>query len=160
MEAYPQVLDALKAWFDARGDENARTEVDGVPMLRAMVPLLGGGRGLVLMEIFVIPYGEGTELLQFYTTVTKEDGPGMDDLRRAANAWNLSALAGGYGIYEPAGQLFHRHTVALATDLPQQAREETALEARYVTVDEITRRLPEAIGILNPPASGTPQETP
>ena len=85
MEAYPQVLDALKAWFDARGDENARTEVDGVPMLRAMVPLLGGGRGLVLMEIFVIPYGEGTELLQFYTTVTKEDGPGMDDLRRAAS---------------------------------------------------------------------------
>ena len=50
--------------------------------------------------------------------------------------------------------------MALATDLPQQAREETALEALYVTVDEITRRLPEAIGILNPPASGTPQETP
>ena len=45
--------------------------------------------------------------------------------------------------------------------LPRVGQGDTsALEALYVTVDEITRRLPEAIGILNPPASGTPQETP
>ncbi len=152
MEAYPKVLKPLKDWFDERGDENVVTVVDGTHMLRAVVPLLEDGRGLVIMEIFSIEYGEGTELLQFYTTMSKEDGPGMEDLRQAANQWNLSSLAGGYGLYEVQGQtpqLFHRHTLALATELPQEVQDEMAMEALYVTMDEITRRLPDAIRTLN-----------
>ena len=58
-------------------------------------------------------------------------------------------MAGGYGVYGQPGELFHRHTLALATELPQAVKDQMALEALYITMDEVTRRLPDAIRILN-----------
>lgn len=149
MESYPQVFKPLKEFFEERGNDCVLTTVDDTPMLRAVVPLLEDGRGLVIMEIFSIDYCEGTELLNLYTTMTKDNGPGMENLRKAANDWNLDSMAGGYGVYGQPGELFHRHTLALATELPQAVKDQMALEALYITMDEVTRRLPDAIRILN-----------
>ena len=95
MESYPQVFKPLKEFFEERGNDCVLTTVDDTPMLRAVVPLLEDGRGLVIMEIFSIDYCEGTELLNLYTTMTKDNGPGMENLRKAANDWNLDSMAGG-----------------------------------------------------------------
>ena len=153
MNKYPKIFTPLKEWFRLQGAQCALLESNGAPMLRAVLPLFEDGTGLVIMEIFTFDYGNGTQLLNFYTTMTTSDeGPGIDKVRQVTDRWTLTAFAGGYGVYDQLGELFHRHTLAIATDLPQSVQDKMVMEALYVTVDEITRRLPEAIELLNPPA--------
>lgn len=143
-------LDILKEWLEEEEFEPTFVDTNGIRMLRVMVPLLEDGRGLVLMEICTLDYSDDTSLIQIYSTMTPEAGPGIDGLRKAVNGWNLNTLAGAYGIYEKLGQLFHRHIVAVPADAEPVEEAEAALRGICMCMDEMVRRFPEALSLNDP----------
>ena len=153
MRNYPELLQPLKEWMERRGDSCEYDMSQKTPMLHGEISLPDAGADrMVLMEVFPVPYGDDTVLLQYFTTMTTPvEGPGMNAVRKAADEWNMSAGIGAYCIYGEPPYLYHRHTLALDTSLVDTVGDQLAMEAAYTIVDEVTRRLPEAIELLNPP---------
>ena len=95
-------------------------------------------------------YNQTADLVQLFATMTPPLEGDMGPLQRAANSWNLVALAGCYGICEETSQLFYRHTVAVETDDAVETVARDAFRGLCVAMDEMARRLPEAILLSDP----------
>jgi len=142
------IFQALKQGLtEEMGYQVAIETVNGREMLRFTAPMFEDNTGYVLFELCQMNYDENFELFQIFSTMIMSVGPGMDKLRAALNDWNLTALLGAYGIYEELGQLYHKYNVVIGLDDTPDSIVGQLLSALYIAMDEIERRLADAIAL-------------
>lgn len=96
--------------------------------VRAMVPADDEGN-FVLMEVLAVKYNEETLLIQIYTTMVAEIGPGYEALKEMTLDWNLTCPIGAFGIYRQNRQFYHKYNYLLPTEGDPNER---AMEVFYV----------------------------
>lgn len=123
--------------------------IDGVEpqignTLRALVPVTKEG-DVVLTEVMLAPYTEDALLLQIYSTMIVEIGPGYEALKEMLLDWNLTAPLGAFGIYRQQRQLYHKYNYLIPVDADP---EEMAAEIFYIlnlAADVISSRFSDAV---------------
>ncbi|MBQ6518164.1 MAG: hypothetical protein IJI14_05545 [Anaerolineaceae bacterium] len=83
--------------------------------LRAMVPVDEAGNK-VLLEVMAMPFTEDALLVQIYSTMIAEIGPGYEALKEMLLDWNLTCPLGAFGIYRQGRQFYHKYNYTLPTD--------------------------------------------
>ena len=112
--------------------------------LRALLPVTEAG-DMVLTEVMMCPFTEDALLLQIYTTMIAEIGPGYEALKEMLLEWNLTASLGAFGIYRQNRQLYHKYNYIIPTDADP---EEMAAEIFYLidlVLGVISERFPDAV---------------
>lgn len=112
--------------------------------LRAMVPVDEAGN-MVLLEVLTGEYNENSLLIQIYTTMIAEIGPGYEALKEMLLDWNLTCPIGAFGIYRQNRQFYHKYNYLIPTDGDAK---EMALEVFYVihlVRDVIAEIFPDAV---------------
>ena len=114
--------------------------------LRAMLPVDAAGNK-VLLEVMVIPYTDDALLVQIYSTMIAEIGPGYEAVKEMLLDWNLTCPLGAFGIYRQARQFYHKYNYMLPTDgIPK----EMAVEIFYIIhliQDVIGQYFPDVVRI-------------
>ena len=83
--------------------------------LRAMVPVDDEGN-MVLLEVLAGEYNENTILIQIYSTMIAEIGPGYEALKEMLLEWNLVCPIGAFGIYRENRQFYHKYNYLIPSD--------------------------------------------
>ena len=83
--------------------------------LRAMVPVDDEGN-MVLLEVLAGQYNENTILIQIYSTMIAEIGPGYEALKEMLLEWNLVCPIGAFGIYRENRQFYHKYNYLIPSD--------------------------------------------
>lgn len=112
--------------------------------LRAMVPVDEAGN-MVLLEVLTGEYNENSLLIQIYSTMIAEIGPGYEALKEMLLDWNLTCPIGAFGIYRQNRQFYHKYNYLIPTDGDAK---EMALEVFYVihlARDVIAEIFPDAV---------------
>ena len=112
--------------------------------LRAMVPVDEAGNR-VLLDVMAFPYSEHSLLVQIYSTMIAEIGPGYEALKEMLLDWNLTCPIGAFGIYRQGRQFYHKYNYLLPTDGEEK---EMAAEVFYVihlARDVIAEIFPDAV---------------
>lgn len=112
--------------------------------LRALVPVDEVGN-MVLLEVLAAPYTEEMLLVQIYTTMIAEIGPGYEALKEMTQEWNLACPLGAFGIYRQNRQFYHKYNYLLPVEGDPK---EFAMEVFYVihlVIDVITDIFPDAV---------------
>ena len=118
--------------------------------LRALVPV-DEADNKVLLEVMAIPYDENAILVQIYTTMIAEIGPGYEALKEMTLEWNLTCPIGAFGIYRQNRQFYHKYNYLLPTEGDPKDR---ALEVFYVihlVRDVIAEVFPDAVRLSGNP---------
>ena len=114
--------------------------------LRALLPVTEAG-DVVLTEVMMAPYTEDALLLQIYSTMIVEIGPGYEALKEMLLDWNLTAALGAFGIYRQGRQLYHKYNYIIPTDGDP---DEMATEVFYLmnlVLDVISAHFPDGVRI-------------
>ena len=114
--------------------------------LRTLLPVTDTG-DMILMEVMLGPYTEDALLLQIYSTMIVEIGPGYEALKEMLLDWNMTAPLGAFGIYRQGRQLYHKYNYIIPTD---GDAEEMAAEVFYLlnlVLGVISERFPDAVRI-------------
>ena len=114
--------------------------------LRTLLPVTDVGDA-VLLEVMLAPYTDDALLLQLYSTMIAEIGPGYEALKEMLLDWNLTCTLGAFGIYRQGRQLYHKYNYILPVD---GEPEEIASEVFYLISlirDAIALRFPDAVRI-------------
>ena len=124
-------LNALDGLLKQLGVQTAM--LDGVEpqignTLRALMPVTNTGE-VVLTEVMLGPLTEDALLVQIYSTMIVEIGPGYEALKEMILDWNLTAGLGAFGIYRQQRQLYHKYNYIIPTDADP---EEMATEIFYL----------------------------
>ncbi len=122
-------------------------EQSDITFLRFTPTLFTDGTGLVYMEICLIEYSEEITIAQVYSTLLEKPEAELAKLEEHLEEWNFNALAGSYGIYRKQGQLYHKQNVALLNDAMVGDQAEFLFAGVCAAMDEMARRLPEAIAL-------------
>ncbi len=125
------LLNEIEALLKKMKYQTARMEGVGPQLgdtLRAMVPVDEAGNA-VLLEVMVIPLTEEAHLVQLYTTMIAEIGPGYEALKEMLLDWNLVCPIGAFGIFRAGRQFYHKYNYPIPVDIPP---EEMALEILYL----------------------------
>ena len=112
--------------------------------LRAMVPVDEAGNK-VLLEVLAAKYNENTLLIQIYSTMIAEIGPGYEALKEMLLEWNLACPIGAFGIYRQNRQFYHKYNYLMPTDTDQK---QMAMEIFYIihlARDVIAQVFPDAV---------------
>ena len=96
--------------------------------LRAMVPVDEVGNK-VLLEVLAGQYNEHTLLIQIYSTMIAEIGPGYEALKEMTLDWNLTCPVGAFGIYRQNRQFYHKYNYLMPADTDQK---QMAMEIFYI----------------------------
>lgn len=83
--------------------------------LRAMIPVDEAGNQ-VLLEVMALSYTDDAFLVQIYSTMIAEIGPGYEALKEMLLEWNLSSPLGAFGIYRQGRQFYHKYNYPVPTD--------------------------------------------
>ncbi len=78
--------------------------------LQALIPANDKGQP-VLMELMLSPIDDDAVLLQLYTTLFTDVGPGRGELEKALDALNFQSVMGAFGFFQD--QFYHRYTIPL-----------------------------------------------
>lgn len=108
----------LESLLKKMGYETATLKGEEIQLgdtLRAMVPVDQAGNR-VLLEVMAIPYTEDALLLQLYSTMIAEIGPGYEALKEMLLDWNLSCPLGAFGIYRQGRQFYHKYNYPMPVD--------------------------------------------
>ena len=141
------VLSLIQEEFDKQSFPTEIRETENGPMLRMGVPLLENGEGQVLVEVCALTYNDQIDIIQIYSTLLPQPGPGLEALRAKLNEWNLVAVAGAYGIYDKLGQLYHKYNVAVDAGEGLEAKADQAILGICVALDEMSGRIEEALAL-------------
>lgn len=114
--------------------------------LRAMAPMTEAG-GHVLLEIMTVPYTDDAYLLQIYTTMLAEIGPGYDVLKDALLDWNLTCPLGAFGIYKRLRQFYHKYNYLMPVDVPADEMADEVFYILNLVLEAISRIYPDAVRI-------------
>lgn len=112
--------------------------------LRALVPVDEAGNK-VLTEVMSFPYDEHALLVQIYSTMIAEIGPGYEALKEMLLDWNLTCPVGAFGIYREGWQFYHKYNYLMPTD---EEPKEMAMELFYIIHlirDVIGKVFPDAV---------------
>ena len=118
--------------------------------LRAMVPVDEEGNK-VLLEVLVGEYNEHTILIQIYTTMIAEIGPGYEALKEMTLEWNLVCPIGAFGIYRENRQFYHKYNYLVPSD---GEAKDTAMSIFYIihlVRDVIAEIFPDAVRLSGNP---------
>ena len=118
--------------------------------LRALMPVDETGNK-VLLEVMAIPYDEHAILVQIYSTMIAEIGPGYEALKEMTLEWNLTCPIGAFGIYREGRQFFHKYNYLMPTD---EDEKEMAAEIFYIihlVMDVIAEIFPDAVRLSGNP---------
>ena len=118
--------------------------------LRALVPVDEAGNK-VLLEVMELPYDEHAILVQIYSTMITEIGPGYEALKEMTLEWNLICPIGAFGIYREERQFFHKYNYLMPTD---EDEKEMAMEVFYIihlVRDVIAEIFPDAVRLSGNP---------
>lgn len=140
-----EFITLLHQWAVNHWKEAEIVERGDLLTLRMMPSLYTDGTAPVLMEICLLEYSDDISVVQIYTTIFPKPEPGLAELRAKLPEWNFTSLAGAYGIYEQQGQLYHKQNVAVITGAGADEQIDTVLPAICMAMDEMARRLPEAL---------------
>ncbi|MBQ6502408.1 MAG: hypothetical protein IJI57_00670 [Flexilinea sp.] len=83
--------------------------------LRAMMPVDEAGN-MVLLEVMALPYTDDALLVQIYSTMIAEIGPGYEALKEMLLDWNLTCPLGAFGIYRQGRQFYHKYNYPMPTE--------------------------------------------
>lgn len=118
LEVQKMLFDRLAKEFNERDIETQTAPGNGGAQvgdtLRLLIPVNDEGDA-VLMEIMLANYFEDMDLLQFYSTLLLEIGPGYDELKNATFELNFFCPIGAFGIYEEGRQYYHKYGLMLET---------------------------------------------
>lgn len=142
-----KILTTLQSLLQPQLGEGDLAEQNGTLFLRLFPALLEDGTGHVYMEICLAPYSDELTVAQIYSTLIPKSGPHTDQLAAHFADWNLHSLAGAYGLYGDDQQLYHKQNVALINGESEESHIKTLLASVSLAMDEMARRLPEAIQI-------------
>ena len=112
--------------------------------LRAMVPVDEEGN-MVLLEVMALEYNEHTLLIQIYSTMIAEIGPGYEALKEMTLEWNLSCPIGAFGIYRQARQFFHKYNYPMPIDTDQKQMAAEVFYVIHLIRDVIADVFPDAV---------------
>ena len=146
-----QLLTRMRDIFRGEGYSTRLKEQEGIQVLQMRLPPLAEGAESALVELCLMDYNEYVSVLQIYSTLLAAPAPGLKRLREQLDEWNLSALAGAYGIYAPLGQLFHKYTVAIPLDGSAQEQGDAAFGGLCLALDELPRHAAEALALAAGP---------
>jgi len=146
-ERKQEILSMLQKWIQEHLGETELAEQEDITFLRLTPALFTDGTGQVYMEICLLDYSQEVMVAQVYSTMLLKPGPGIAALREKLGEWNLKSLAGAYGIYEAQGQLYHKQSIALINDAAVDDQVDFLFAGICAVMDEMARRLPEAIAL-------------
>ncbi len=118
--------------------------------LRTLLPVTEKG-DMVMLEFMAAPYTEDANILQIFTTLIPEIGPGYEALKEMTLDWNLTCRLGAFGIYREGRQFYHKYNYPMPLDVPA---DEMALEIFYLIhliQDEIIEVYPDAVRLSGQP---------
>ena len=137
-------LDALFKKMEYETASLKGEEIQLGDTLRVMLPIDEAGNK-VLMEIMAMSYTDDAILVQIYSTMIAEIGPGYEALKEMLLDWNLMAPIGAFGIYRPQRQFYHKYNYPIPTEGdPKQM----AVEIFYIIhliQDTIANIFPDAV---------------
>ncbi len=140
-------LTELESLLNKMEYETARMKVEDPQIgetLRVLFPVDEAGNK-VLLEVMTKQYNEDTLLIQIYTTMIAEIGPGYEALKEMLLDWNLTCPLGAFGIYRPAKQFYHKYNYLMPVDEDQK---EMATEIFYVihlVMDVVASGFPDIV---------------
>ena len=111
-------LNEIEELLKQMGCETARLQGEEPQIgdtVRAMLPLDDAGN-MVLLEVLTAAYNEATLLVQIYSTMIAEIGPGYEALKEMTLDWNLACPIGAFGIYRQNRQFFHKYNCLMPTE--------------------------------------------
>ena len=114
-------LNIETAWLE--GEENQIGDT-----LRALLPVTKTGDH-VLLEVMVTNLDEEMHLLDLFTSLIMEIGPGYEELKEVMLDWNLDSPIGAFGIFRPERQFYHSYTFPFPADV---TAEDLTEEAYYL----------------------------
>ena len=112
--------------------------------LRALLPVTEAG-DVVLTEIMMGPYTDDALLLEIYSTMIVEIGPGYEALKEMLLDWNLTAALGAFGIYRQQKQLYHKYNYIIPTDADPEEMAEEIFYLINLVLGVISERFPDAV---------------
>ena len=112
--------------------------------LRALLPVTKEG-DVVLAEVMLAPYTEDALLLQIYSTMIAEIGPGYEALKEMMLDWNLTAPLGAFGIYRQQRQLYHKYNYIVPTDADPEDMAKEILYLMNLVLDVISAHFTDAV---------------
>lgn len=83
--------------------------------LRALVPVTEEN-DQVLMEVMVAPCDEDVLIVQLFSTIIPEIGPGYEALKDEILDWNLVCPFGSFGICRQLRQFYHKYVLLVTSD--------------------------------------------
>ena len=112
--------------------------------LRTLLPVSDDGE-IVLTEFMAAPFTDDANILQIYTALIPEIGPGYEALKEMTLDWNLTCSLGAFGIYREGRQFYHKYNYPIPTEGdPKQM----AVEIFYIIhliQDTIANIFPDAV---------------
>ena len=133
--------------------ETARLEGEAPQIgdtLRALVPVDDEGN-MVLLEVMAGEYDEHTLLIQIYTTMIAEIGPGYEALKEMTLEWNLTCPIGAFGIYREGRQFFHKYNYLMPTDEDEKEMATEIFFIIHLVRDVIADVFPDAVRLSGNP---------
>lgn len=151
------LLEHLKDWFTSSGMglDPAIEEKNHLLTLQVDIPLQENNPSTALMEISPLDYSDSVSIVQIFTTVFSGLTPAAQSgLLSPMPMWNLTSLAGTYGIFEYTPQkyqLYHRYTVPLMEGnmLHMDDQAQTVFLGVCMAWDEMCKRIDTAVEIVS-----------
>ena len=112
--------------------------------LRAMVPVDGAGN-MILMEVLVCEYNPESLLVQIYSTMIAEIGPGYEALKEMTQDWNLACPLGAFGIYRRNRQFYHKYNYLFPREGDPKERAQEIFYVAHLVRDVIAEIFPDAV---------------
>lgn len=112
--------------------------------LRALLPVTEAG-DVVLTEVMMGPYTDDALLLEIYSTMIVEIGPGYEALKEMLLDWNLTAALGAFGIYRQQKQLYHKYNYIIPADADPEEMAEEIFYLINLVLGVISERFPDSV---------------
>ncbi len=94
--------------------------------LRILFPVTEEGHP-VITEVMVSEFSGDLDMLHIYSTLITKFNEKAAELPQALSEWNLLCPLGAYGVYEEAGQLFHKYTLPFPREMAADSLAEEAM---------------------------------
>ncbi len=140
-------LNNLEALLKKMGYETAAVKGEAPQIgdtLRAMLPVDETGNK-VLLEVLVGEYNEHTILVQMYTTMIAEIGPGYEALKEMLLDWNMICPVGAFGIYRQMRQFYHKYNYLVPKDGNAEACAKEIFYIIHLSLDVIAEIFPDVV---------------
>ena len=146
-------LNEIEELLKQMGCETARLRGEDPQIgdtVRAMLPVDDAGN-MVLLEVLTAPYNEATLLVQIYSTMIAEIGPGYEALKEMTLDWNLACPIGAFGIYRRNRQFFHKYNYLMPVEGDPKERAREIFYVIHLIRGVIAEIFPDAVRLSGNP---------